>query len=113
MAITLENIRKAADKKFAPVEFDLGDGKAPVRLKNPIRLDKKVRDQVTGLRETLGEEGADVEKVVSDVLTKVAESASEGKRLVAAADGDTAVLLQILNSWMEGEGTGEASASDD
>lgn len=113
MALTLSDIRKAADAKFAPWTLDLEDGKDPVVLRNPIRLNKKVRDSVEGLRDELGKPGAEIDVIVSSLLEKVTETPAQGKRLVAAAEGDAGVLLQILNSWMEAEGTGEASASQD
>lgn len=113
MALTLSDIRKAADKKFAPWSLDLEDGKAPVVLKNPVRLDKKVRDSVKTLQEDLQKPGAELGDVVGQILAKIADTPAQGKRLVDAADGDAAVLLQMLNSWMEGEDVGEASASQD
>jgi len=114
MAISLDDIRKAADKKFAPVEFDLQDGKDPVRIKNPLRLDKKVRDAVSGMLESLRDgEAEDVAEVVAGVFKKVIDKPADAKRLIDAADGDAAILLQFLNAWQEGEAVGEASDSQD
>jgi hypothetical protein len=113
MSITLADIHKAADARFAPTEFDLEDGKKPVRLRHPLRLDGKVKERVNGLQAELRGEGADLVAIISELLTKVAETPSEGKRLVDALGGDAALLLQTLNLWLEGQEVGEASASQD
>ncbi|WP_201308880.1 phage tail assembly protein [Puerhibacterium puerhi] len=112
MAIKLSDIRAAADKKFGPTVFDLEDGKEPVELVNPLRLDKKVRDRLANLKESISEEGADEDEVISGLLIDAAKTPAGGKRLVAAAGGDKGVLLTYFEMWIEGTDLGEASPSE-
>lgn len=111
MAITLSSIKEAADKKFAPTVIDLEDGKDPVVLVNPLRLDKKKRDSLGNMKDALEAEDAEMAEVLSDILLSAAKTPAQGKRLVAAADGDAAVLLTILNEWTGDSDAGEASTS--
>lgn len=111
-SITLSEIRAAADKKFAPTSVDLEDGKAPIELVHPLRLDGKKRARLTGLSDELGAEGADPYEVVAKVLTDASPTPAEGKRLVAAANGDVTVLMAFLDAWVETTDMGEAATSE-
>jgi hypothetical protein len=112
MAITLSDIRKAADKRFAPTTIDLEDGKDPVVLLNPLRLPKELRDRVTKVSEELVDDES-IEKVLTELITKVAATPAQGRRLVAAAKGDIAILMETFMSWAGDNSTGEASTSED
>lgn len=111
MALKLSDIRKAADKKFAPTEFELDDGTI-ISLKHPLRLDEKKRRAISNLKDSLDAEGADAATVVGKALTDGAVTPAQGKKLVASAEGDVAILLSLLEAWFEGTDMGEASSSE-
>lgn len=110
-AITLSDIHRIANEKFGPTPIDLEDGREPVLLTNPLRLDKKKRDALGNMKEALEAEDAEMAEVFSDILRSAAKTPAQGKRLVDAAKGDTAVLLVMLNTWTGDSNAGEASTS--
>lgn len=110
--MNLTEIRAAVDKKFAPTEVDLEDGKAPVVLNHPLRLDAKVRARLGDLSSTLEEEGVDQGAVIEALLVDAARVPADGKRLVKALGGDVAILMAVLEEWIKDNTLGEASPSE-
>ena len=104
--ISLDDIRAAADKKYASVPIDFGTG--TVELVNPLRLSQEERDILTSIQEALGEPGADQVALLSDALTTVAGDKKAIKGLLAAIAGDLALLAGVFESYQDGVQAGEA-----
>lgn len=122
---TLENLRDAADKQFAPVKIGLSDG-TEVTLKNLLRLNKQDRELVKSKFKVINPEndesdenaksstdddltGVDrVAEAASEILSKVA---SDPRKLLKELDGDVGLILQVLETWMAGTQPGEAQSS--
>src|SRR5699024_12561223 len=58
--LSLDSSREAADKKYAGLEVDLGDGDIVV-LKNPLRVSKEARERLEGLSAAEGEDSDPLE----------------------------------------------------
>lgn len=117
--VTLDSLREAVQRKYAPVAVQLSDG-AEVVLRGILRLTKDERDKVTdsfGLVEALDDDQtfedlseADRKELVdsvSEVLLLLAES--RGSRLVSELGGDLPMLMQVLEAWVEASQPGEAA----
>lgn len=121
---TLDSLREEADKKFAPVKIGMSDG-TEVTLKNLLRLGKRDRDLVTDRLKTINkshdEEGNDSEETstsiesvdalleaATEILSKVAD---DPRKLLKELDGDVGLIMQVLQTWMEGTQSGEAQSS--
>ncbi|MDX3405155.1 phage tail assembly protein [Streptomyces sp. ME02-6977A] len=109
-SFTLDNIRAAADAKYGSTDIEV-DEKTTVHLLNPLRLPKEKRDQLVALQDKMDDDGADQEQVISDALRLVADHPKKAEALLAAVDGDLAVLAQIFETYGKGSQVGEASAS--
>lgn len=117
--VTLDSLREAVQRKYAPVAVQLSDG-TEVVLRGILRLTKDERDKVTdsfGLVEALDDDQtfedlseADRKELVdsvSEVLLLLAES--RGSRLVSELGGDLPMLMQVLEAWVEASQPGEAA----
>lgn len=109
-AITLDDIRAAAEARYGSTDIDLGDGTV-VKLLNPLRLPKEKRAKLTGLQDRLGVDGADQEALLAEALSTVAESPIKAAKLLKAVGGDLAVLASIFEAYSRGTQVGEASPS--
>lgn len=105
--ITLADIRNAADEKYGHTEIDLGDG-VVVTLRNPLRLPKEKRDVLIGASDRLKEDGADQFTEIAASLRAAADTEKNADALVEAFDGDLAVALETLSSYLEVTQAGEA-----
>jgi hypothetical protein len=108
---TLDDIRKAADKKYGSTEIGLGEGEVVVLL-NPLRLPKEKRDVLGDIGSRLEEDGADQAAIMADALRAAAKSASKVEKLIEAIDGDLAILMELFERYTDGTQAGEASASE-
>ncbi|WP_432482595.1 phage tail assembly protein [Kineococcus esterisolvens] len=117
-SFSLDDIRSAAEARYASTDIDLGGGKT-VSLVNPLRLSKAKRDRFRALQEDLtrdvpeGEEGPDQEEILKDVFRVVAQTEAQAERLIKALDGDLAQMVLIFERYGEETQPGEASASQD
>jgi len=107
---TLDDIRKAADAKYASTNIDLGDG-FTVELLNPLRLAKADRDVLTEISDRMEEDGADQAEILGDAIRAAAKSKAAAEKLIEAIDGDLAVLAELFENYTESTQVGEASAS--
>lgn len=107
---TLDSLREEAERKYSPVVVVLSDG-TEVQLLNLLRLGKKDRDKVIAkLKELEGDGGIDaIGGVVTDVLTVI--GGANGKKLVAELGDDVALMMQVLEAWMDSSQPGEAQSS--
>ena len=112
--VTLDDIAKAAEKKFGNVEIDL-DESTVVVLRNPLRLSEKEREQIKELQDSLNSEGEDMsqEDGLREMLLLVADSKSKARRLLDSFDGDLTKLVALFQMYQEHAQTGEASPSQD
>lgn len=119
---TLDSLREEVEKEFAPVKISLPDG-TKVTLRSLVRLNKKDREAVLSALDDLddarsqdyeSEEGKAADGVdklaaaAAKVLTLVSDN---GKALVRALNGDLALTMKVLESWMEATQVGEAENS--
>lgn len=110
---TIDELRAAADKKYAPTVIEAGD--ETYKLPTLLRLESKRRKQVIKLLEDLekdlGEEstGNDLEETLATFRKLIAEVEENGRgqELVDLIDDDV-VLIDIVNAWLDGIQAGEA-----
>lgn len=109
---TLDQLRDAADKKYAPTVIEAGD--ETFKLPTLLRMDKERRQQVTDLLnevDSLMDADSDAQldealDVFRQLIIK-AEVNGNGEKLVELVDDD-AVLLDIVNAWLDSTQAGEA-----
>ncbi|WP_144721243.1 MULTISPECIES: phage tail assembly protein [unclassified Cellulosimicrobium] len=107
MALSLADIKAAADAKYGHKPITLEDG-TTVTLVNPLRLSKDARNVLKGTSARLKEEGADEFEVLADALIAAAKTKTEGKKLVASLDNDVAYAMGVFQGYMEEVQAGEA-----
>jgi len=114
--ITLDDIRQAIERKYAPVVIEFGDGKT-CTLRQALRLSKQDRVRLRELQEsanTDGETEEDLEAVMNalrEIIRIAATSKAEANALLKAVGEDELVLTGILQTWMDDTQAGEASGS--
>ena len=109
-AITLDDIRDAAEAKYGSTDITLDTGEV-VKLLNPLRMPKVRRDALSALQEKLSEDDADQEALLAEAIGLVAESPAKAKKLLAAIGDDLAMLAAIFETYSKGTQVGEASPS--
>ena len=109
-AITLDDIRAAAEAKYGSTDIELSDG-VVVKLLNPLRMAKANREALQSLQEKLGADGADQEALLAEALSTVAESPAKAKKLLAALGDDLGLLASVFETYSKGTQAGEASPS--
>ncbi|MEU1309161.1 phage tail assembly protein [Streptomyces cinnamoneus] len=107
----LDDIRRAAEAKYGSTDIELGD--ETVRLLNPLRLPKAKRTELSQLQDHMGGDGADQEELLSEAIRLVADTSQSAEKLLAAVNGDLALLAEIFDRYGRGTQVGEASASQD
>lgn len=116
---TLDSLREEADKKFAPFKIPLSDG-TQVTLRNFLRLSQKTRESVLEGINSLNADNDDEDTASLDSIDRMAGTAARiietvadanGKKLTKEIDGDIALLMQVINAWMEATQLGEADSS--
>ncbi|MGW1040042.1 phage tail assembly protein [Streptomyces sp. NPDC002547] len=109
-SFSLDDIRAAADAKYGSTDIEV-DEKTTVHLLNPLRLPKEKRDKLATLQDEMDKDGSDQEQVIADAIRLVADHPKKAEALLAAVNGDLAVLAQIFETYGKGAQVGEASAS--
>lgn len=117
--ITLEDIKAAADKKYASLKIGLGEH--TIELRNALRLSEDERDRVSELQDELSgedDEGNKIEgrsqtPVLEDMLRTLCATEGQGNKLVDALGGDLTLLAETFESYKEKTQLGEASPSQD
>jgi len=102
--VTLASIRDAADKKYGPYIIEDIEG-GDVTLMNPLKLSKAKRKKLA----ELDSEG-EVDDKLADTI-RLAASAADAKRLLAAIGDDLPLLAEIVKAWGATARVGEASPS--
>ena len=103
MAITLKEIRAAADKKYGSFDIELADG-TEVQLLNPLRLSAESRAKLEALQD---KEDAD-ENTFIETLTALAATPAQAKKLLKEVGDDLAVMAEIIESYSKETEAGEA-----
>lgn len=106
---TLDDIRAAAEKKYASTDIEVGD--TTVRLVNPLRLPKERRDALVAIQTELEKEESDQENVLADAIRIAAETPKQAEVLLKEVGDDLAILATIFETYGEATQLGEASAS--
>jgi hypothetical protein len=110
MQYTLDDIRAAAEKKYASTDITVGD--TTVTLVNVLRLPKEKRDVFTSLQEELdgqeSEESVDQAEKLAGLLRLVASNGKDADVLLAAIGDDLALLATIFEMYAKGTESGEA-----
>lgn len=110
--VTLQDIAEAAEKKYGDVVVPVDDS-TKVVLRNPLRLSKAEREQISELQDSLNEEGADQEEVLKEILFVVADNKSKARKMVSAFKGDLTQLVTVFTIYQDRVQLGEASPSQD
>ncbi|MEU7030048.1 phage tail assembly protein [Streptomyces sp. NPDC046275] len=108
-SFSLDDIRAAAERKYGSTDITFGED--VVRLLNPLRLPKARRDALLALQEEMGKEDNDQADLLARAIRTIAESEKAADKLLAAVDGDLAILAEIFGHYGESTQVGEASAS--
>ena len=110
---TIDELRAAADKKYAPTIIEAGD--ETYKLPTLLRLESKRRKQVIKLLEDLekdlGDEstGKGLEDTLATFRKLIAEVEENGRgQELVDLINDDAVLIDVVNAWLDGTQAGEA-----
>lgn len=109
-SFTLDDIRKAADAKYGSTDIQVDDTTTVV-LRNPLRLSKDERAELSALQNGLdddGDDAVDQAEILQGTLRLVATNKKDVEKLLKAAGDDLAVLAQIVESYGKGVQVGEA-----
>lgn len=107
-ALTLDDIRAAADKKYGSYPVTVDDG-GEIALTNPLRMKKEVRDELTKLK---SDDFDDIIDYFEATFAK-ASSEAEAKRIRKAFGEDPALYATLFELYSDGVELGEASPSQD
>ena len=112
-SFTLESWREEIDNKYAPVDIALPSGKV-VTLPALLRMKGNQRAETQKLMSEMGEVQAAEDTTLDDVV-EVGKRAlaciagkADGKALVDAIGDDPALVLRVLEAWMDTSQPGEA-----
>lgn len=115
---TLEDLHKAVDDEYGPLEFKAG--KETFKLRQILRLPKGERDAVAERLKSLEPAEGEVSEETFDeaeftatldfVIMTVVEG-GKGARVVEILDGDLLLKKKLFEKWVEKSQAGEASPS--
>lgn len=110
---SLADLKSDIEKKYAPLEIELGRGK--VQIRSILRLGKEERKAVVDAISVFTEDAKDVDseemfEAVKTVLRTCAAD-NKGDTLINAIGDDFALGMQIMNLWSEVTQPGEAENS--
>lgn len=106
-AFKLDDIRKAAEKKFGDTEIEVSD-KLTVTLTNALRLPKEIRDQVVAAQEKFGTDEHETSDVLAEILRLVAKDKKDVESLLDLVGDDLAFLMSIFDHYGKESELGEA-----
>lgn len=112
---TLENLREAADRKYAPTIIETPD--RTYTLPNLLRLAPEKRSEIEGLladaEKYVDEDasGSDLNEQIElfEKLLIAAEVDGKGQELLDLID-DPAIVMDIVTEWLEATQAGEAES---
>lgn len=107
-SFSLDDIRTAADAKYASTDITLDDGTLVV-LVNPLRLPKEKRAALTAIQERIdGDKGEEQDALLAEALTVICETTAQSTALLEELNGDLALLATVFESYAKGTQAGEA-----
>lgn len=107
---TLDDIRDAAEAKYASTDIDLGEGRV-LRLVNPLRLTKDERAALRVVQEDINDEAVDEDAQIAgmqSIIRIAAQYNDLADVLFEVAGDDLAVLASVLELYNKGTQAGEA-----
>ncbi|UZJ23715.1 phage tail assembly protein [Rhodococcus antarcticus] len=113
---TLDNIRAAADAKYASTSIEVSESDTVVLL-NPLRLTKERRAALSAIQTEMSgdddEDAAEVDQVdaFQRSIRCVADSKRGAELLITAIGDDLATLAEVFETYGSETQVGEASAS--
>jgi len=107
-ALTLDDIKAAADKKYAAYPLDI-DEQGTIELTNPLRMTKELREELSELK---ADDYEDVIDYFEDTFA-LASSKDEAARIRKALGEEAALYAILFESYSNGVELGEASPSQD
>lgn len=109
----LSQIKKSAEKKYAPYAVELEDGRT-VLLRIPLRLTREERKSISRAFDLSEDDSErDIMDVYEEVFRIVIESSADADALIEALEGDLAFYQELFNGFSESMQLGEASSSKD
>lgn len=103
---SLDDIRAAAETKYASTDITVGDTK--VVLVNALRLPKAKRDALLAIQEELEAEDSDQEAILASAIRTVAETDAQATLLLSEIGDDLAILATVFETYGKGTQVGEA-----
>lgn len=116
---SLDSLREEVEKEFSPVAITVSDG-TDITLRNLLRLPKKEREAVLAKLKELNKVGEDhdddetpeeVDQLIEHATQILMLVADNGRKLIKELGGDLAVIMKVLEVWMETAQPGEAKPS--
>jgi len=113
---TLNDLRNEVSKKYAPTVIE--NGKDTYTLQNMLQLPTKKRKEVMELVDSVGgddEGGSSIEDQL-EIFRKIiiaAEEDDKGDELLELLGDNTAMIYEVVSSWMETTQLGEAGSSSE
>lgn len=104
------DLAKAADKKYAPLELDLPD-ESKVVLRLPLRLSREERKAITRAFDVKDEEEKDMLDIYTDVFRIVIEEKEAADKLLDLMGEDLAMYQELFAEFAERMQPGEAGSS--
>lgn len=104
------DLAKAADKKYAPLELDLPD-ETKVVLRLPLRLSREERKAITRAFDVKDEEEKDMLDIYTDVFRIVIEEKEAADKLLDLMGEDLAMYQELFAEFAERMQPGEAGSS--
>lgn len=119
---TLDDINKAAEARYGSMDIVL-DESSTLKLRNPLRLSKAERTELTAFSDKEAEDAEGGEKAeeseeqtlerMRGIIRIAADKKGLADRLFEHIGEDVALLVTIVEQYLEGTRAGEASPSQD
>ncbi len=103
---SLDDIRAAADKKYASVKITFGN--EVLEMLNPLRLPEDRRNKLIALQEELDSDKGDQGRLLEEAVRLVASDLKVAVAFLDEIDGDLAVLAAVFEKYNTGAEAGEA-----
>lgn len=105
--VTLDEIRRAAEAKYADFDVTLPDGTA-VTLLSPLRMSAEDRGLLGDIEQLAAAGDTDA---ITEALKTAAKTPEQGRRLLDVIGEDLPTAAVLFEQWAQAVSMGEASAS--
>lgn len=105
---TLTDLKNEVSKKYAPTVIENGD--KTYTLQNLMQIGSEDRDKVLELIEDIDSENKtlDDQIAVFRSIVEIVEENGNGGELLELLGDNTALVMELVNTWMDGTQLGEA-----